>query len=120
MRPFSVVKLGHLSWKKTVDGLGVCRVVRAGGMRVPILMLTARVELDARVAGLDAGADDYLANPFELEDLLARLRALLRRAPTEPSSPDGQIPCGGVCAIDTESRRLDPDGIHRDPAVTTH
>src|SRR5664279_607268 len=69
-----------------VDGLGVCRVLRADGDRTPILMLTARVELTARVAGLDAGADDYLAKPFELEELLARLRALLRRAaPTEPA-----------------------------------
>lgn len=54
-----------------VDGLGVCRVVRADGIRTPILMLTARVELTARVAGLDAGADDYLAKPFELDELLA-------------------------------------------------
>ncbi len=69
------------------------------GMRVSILILTARVELDARVAGLDAGADDYLANPFELEDLLARLRALLRRAPTEPSSPDGQVLVEGFAPL---------------------
>jgi len=88
-----------------VDGLGVCRVVRADGMRVPILMLTARVEVDARVAGLDAGADDYLAKPFELGELLARLRALLRRAPTEPSGPDGQILVEGL-RIDTDSRRV--------------
>jgi two-component system response regulator MprA len=63
-----------------VDGLGVCRVLRAEGDHTPILMLTARVETSDRVAGLDAGADDYLAKPFELEELLARLRALLRRA----------------------------------------
>ncbi|MDQ2845323.1 MAG: response regulator transcription factor [Actinomycetota bacterium] len=88
-----------------VDGLGVCRVVRADGMRVPILMLTARVEVDARVAGLDAGADDYLAKPFELEELLARLRALLRRTPTEPSGPGGQIAVQGL-RIDSESRRV--------------
>ena len=87
-----------------VDGLGVCRVIRADGLQVPILMLTARVEVDARVAGLDAGADDYLAKPFELEELLARLRALLRRAPAEPSGPDGQIVIDGL-RIDTGSRR---------------
>lgn len=75
-----------------VDGLGVCRVVRGDGMRMPILMLTARVEGDARVAGLDAGADEYLAKPFELEELLAKLRALLRRASTEPSNLSGPIP----------------------------
>jgi DNA-binding response OmpR family regulator len=82
-----------------VDGLGVCPVVRADDMRVPILMLTARVELGARIAGLDAGADDYLAKPFELEELLARLRTLLQRAPTEPSSPDGQIPAEGFAPL---------------------
>ena len=63
-----------------VDGLGVCRVLRADGVHTPILMLTARVEVGARVAGLDAGADDYLAKPFELDELLARLRALVRRS----------------------------------------
>jgi two-component system response regulator MprA len=67
-----------------LDGLGVCRVLRADGDRVPIMMLTARVETPDRVAGLDAGADDYLPKPFELDELLARLRALLRRgAPAE-------------------------------------
>ena len=63
-----------------VDGLGVCRVLRTDGDRTPVLMLTARVETADRVAGLDAGADDYLPKPFELDELLARLRALLRRA----------------------------------------
>lgn len=62
-----------------VDGLTVCRRLRAAGDRTPILMLTARQELSDRVEGLDAGADDYLPKPFELEELLARLRALLRR-----------------------------------------
>ena len=64
-----------------VDGLTVCKVLRADGNRVPILMLTARTETRDRVAGLDAGADDYLPKPFELDELLARLRALLRRSP---------------------------------------
>jgi two-component system response regulator MprA len=63
-----------------VDGLGVCQVLRADGDHTPVLMLTARVETADRVAGLDAGADDYLPKPFELDELLARLRALLRRA----------------------------------------
>lgn len=62
-----------------VDGLTVCRRLRNRGDRTPVLMLTARQELADRVAGLDAGADDYLAKPFELEELLARVRALLRR-----------------------------------------
>ena len=62
-----------------VDGLEVCRRLRAAGERVPILMLTAREGVADRVAGLDAGADDYLVKPFALDELLARLRALLRR-----------------------------------------
>jgi len=66
-----------------LDGLTVCRVLRAEKDRTPILMLTARTETSDRVAGLDAGADDYLPKPFELDELLARLRALLRRAKPE-------------------------------------
>jgi two-component system, OmpR family, response regulator MprA len=61
------------------DGLEVSRTLRRSGSRVPVLMLTARTEVGDRVAGLDAGADDYLTKPFALEELLARLRALLRR-----------------------------------------
>jgi two-component system response regulator MprA len=61
------------------DGLEVSRTIRRSGNRVPVLMLTARAEVGDRVAGLDAGADDYLTKPFALEELLARLRALLRR-----------------------------------------
>ena len=63
-----------------IDGLEVCRRLRAAGDQTPILMLTARHATADRVAGLDAGADDYLVKPFALEELLARLRALLRRA----------------------------------------
>jgi two-component system response regulator MprA len=66
-----------------IDGLTVCRVLRSEKNRLPILMLTARTETSDRVLGLDAGADDYLPKPFALEELLARLRALLRR--TNPS-----------------------------------
>jgi two-component system response regulator MprA len=62
-----------------VDGLEVCRRLRSEGSRLPVLMLTARVEVEDRVEGLDAGADDYLTKPFALEELKARLRALLRR-----------------------------------------
>jgi two-component system, OmpR family, response regulator MprA len=63
-----------------IDGLELCRRLRASGNTLPVLMLTARAEVDSRVAGLDAGADDYLPKPFALAELLARLRALLRRA----------------------------------------
>jgi len=70
-----------------VDGLEVCRRLRRGGNRVPVLMLTARDEIDNRVAGLDAGADDYVTKPFALEELVARVRALLRRT----SAADDQL-----------------------------
>ena len=66
-----------------LDGFEVCRRLRADGVWSPVLMLTARDAVDDRVAGLDAGADDYLAKPFSFEELLARLRALTRRAPIE-------------------------------------
>src|SRR3954447_5075182 len=72
-----------------VDGLTVCRVLRAERNRLPILMLTARTETADRVAGLDAGADDYLAKPFELDELFARVRALLRRARTDEPGEQG-------------------------------
>jgi two-component system response regulator MprA len=68
-----------------IDGLEVCRRMRAGGSEVPVLMLTARAEVDSRVAGLDAGADDYLPKPFALAELLARLRALMRRVGNDPA-----------------------------------
>ncbi len=66
-----------------VDGLEVCRRMRNAGDRTPILMLTAREQIDDRVAGLDAGADDYLVKPFALRELMARVRALLRRTGEE-------------------------------------
>jgi two-component system, OmpR family, response regulator MprA len=66
-----------------IDGLEVCRRVRASGNRLPVLMLTARNAVENRVAGLDAGADDYVTKPFALEELRARIRALLRRTATD-------------------------------------
>ncbi len=71
-----------------LDGIQVCRRMREGGDRTPVLMLTARGEVDDRVAGLDAGADDYLVKPFALRELLARLRALLRRADELDGDPE--------------------------------
>jgi two-component system response regulator MprA len=67
-----------------MDGIEVCRRMRQTGNRLPVLMLTARDAVENRVAGLDAGADDYVTKPFALEELLARVRALLRRSVTEP------------------------------------
>jgi DNA-binding response OmpR family regulator len=81
------------------DGLAVCREVRRAGVTVPILMLTARGETCERVLGLEAGADDYLVKPFELDELIARVRALLRRA-----SGFGSLRCGPL-EIDRISRQ---------------
>ncbi|WP_327395801.1 response regulator transcription factor [Streptomyces phaeochromogenes] len=95
-----------------IDGLQVCRVLRAEGNRTPILMLTALVETADRIAGLDAGADDYVVKPFDVEEVFARLRALLRRTgapvdvPSEPPRmPDGQIAAAGL-RIDPQARRV--------------
>lgn len=81
-----------------LGGLDTCRVLRADGNNVPILMLTAQAEIEDRVAGLDAGADDYLAKPFALQELLARVRAMLRRPtrqnadePARPGSPGQRL-----------------------------
>jgi len=82
------------------DGLTVCRRLRDQGNRTPVLMLTARHEVSDRVAGLDAGADDYLVKPFALDELLARLRALLRRTSVIDDS-DGLM-------IELADLRLDP------------
>jgi len=73
-----------------IDGLTVCRRLRERGDRVPVLMLTARHEISDRVAGLDAGADDYLVKPFVLDELLARLRALLRRTSVTGRDEDAE------------------------------
>jgi len=89
-----------------VDGLTVCRVLRSERNRTQILKLTARTETSDRVAGLDAGADDYLAKPFELDELLARLRALLRRAGSEPNLDDSTELRVGDLRVDTSSRRV--------------
>ncbi len=88
------------------DGLDLCREVRALGIRTPILCLTARGEVADRVAGLDAGADDYLKKPFALAELHARLRALARRRGT--ASP-GMLACGST-QIDFGARRLSRGG----------
>jgi two-component system, OmpR family, response regulator MprA len=74
-----------------LDGLEVCRRMRASGDRTPVLMLTARGEVDDRVAGLDAGADDYLVKPFALRELLARVRALLRRRGEDEQGLDEEL-----------------------------
>lgn len=96
-----------------MDGLEFARLVRQRRRDVPILMLTARSEVAARVAGLDAGADDYLAKPFAMPELLARVRALLRRAPASAPAPPPvepaavRKPTGRVLRFDRYSVNLD-------------
>ena len=89
-----------------VDGLTVCRVLRAERNRIPVLMLTARTETPDRVAGLDAGADDYLPKPFDLDELLARLRALLRRAKPDDGGIDNEPVQIADLRLDPTSRRV--------------
>jgi two-component system, OmpR family, response regulator MprA len=89
-----------------VDGLDVCRRLRRSGNRVPVLMLTARDEIDNRVAGLDAGADDYVTKPFALEELVARVRALLRRT----SAGDDQFLRFADIELDPGTREVRRDG----------
>jgi two-component system, OmpR family, copper resistance phosphate regulon response regulator CusR len=85
------------------DGFAVCRTIRDSGCAVPILMVTARDAVDARIEGLDCGADDYLVKPFDFGELLARLRALVRRGRL-PLLPERLTV--GPLAIDTRSRRV--------------
>jgi two-component system response regulator MprA len=85
-----------------LDGLEVCRRLRAAGDPTPILILTARVAISERVAGLDAGADDYLVKPFALEELLARLRALLRRT----AAPDDEVLRFADLSLDPATREV--------------
>src|SRR3954453_9403825 len=86
-----------------VDGLTACRRLRERGDRTPVLMLTARHEVSDRVAGLDAGADDYLVKPFALDELLARLRALLRRTSVS-GEDDGAVLRVGALTLDPARR----------------
>ncbi|MGW0945037.1 response regulator transcription factor [Streptomyces sp. NPDC002623] len=94
-----------------IDGLQVCRVLRAEGDRTPILMLTALVETADRIAGLDAGADDYVVKPFDVEEVFARLRALLRR--TNPDAATPVVP--DVPRQLPEQRYLEAAGLRMDP-----
>ena len=91
-----------------VDGLEVCRRLRDAGNRVPVLMLTARDEVQNRVAGLDAGADDYVTKPFALEELLARVRALLRR--TTNGDGGGEVLSFSDLELDLGTREVKRSG----------
>jgi two-component system response regulator MprA len=89
-----------------VDGLETCRRIRARGISTPILILTARQEVSDRVAGLDAGADDYMVKPFALEELLARLRALLRRS----TGTTSEVLSVADLSLDAGTRRVERAG----------
>ena len=97
-----------------LDGLSVLRRWRAAGRNMPVLILTARGAWHEKVAGMDAGADDYLAKPFHMEELLARLRALLRRRGEHASA---EWHCGAI-RLDTRQARVLVDG--RPVALTSH
>ncbi len=93
-----------IDWRLPLgDGLSIVEALRAAGRPEPILMLTALGDLEHRVAGLDAGADDYLAKPFAFEELVARLRALLRRPPLAAHDP---VLHAGALRLDTHTRRV--------------
>jgi two-component system, OmpR family, response regulator MprA len=98
-----------------LDGLEVARKLRVEGNRLPILMLTARHEVSDRVAGLEAGADDYLVKPFALDELLARVKALLRRSSFSP--PDMRHRLGDL-ELDPDGRRVTRAGIGIDLTKT--
>ncbi|MDF3141947.1 MULTISPECIES: response regulator transcription factor [unclassified Streptomyces] len=97
-----------------IDGLQVCRVLRAEGDRTPILMLTALVETQDRIAGLDAGADDYVVKPFDVEEVFARLRALLRRT-SEANNAPVDVPKQAPDAPATSGRLIEAAGLRMDP-----
>ncbi|MBK1730962.1 response regulator transcription factor [Thiococcus pfennigii] len=90
-----------------LDGLSILRRWRAGGQRVPVLILTARGDWHERVEGIDAGADDYLPKPFRMEELLARLRALVRRAAGQASA----VLVNGPLVLDTRRMAVSVDGV---------
>jgi two-component system, OmpR family, response regulator len=96
------------------DGLAILREWRSAGIRLPVLVLTARGTWQERVLGIDAGADDYLAKPFEMEELIARVRALLRRAAGQATT---ELMLGPV-RLDTRRCKVSVDGS--DVAVTPH
>jgi two-component system response regulator MprA len=91
-----------------VDGLEVCRRLRGSGSKLPVLMLTARTQVEDRVEGLDAGADDYVTKPFALDELLARVRALLRR--TTPEEGGGEIIRFADLELDPATREVTRGG----------
>jgi len=97
-----------------LDGLSVLRRWRDGGILLPVIVLTARASWSERVEGIDAGADDYLPKPFRMEELIARVRALVRRAHGFAAA---ELVCGPL-RLDTRTARVTLDGVH--VALTAH
>ncbi len=102
-----------------LDGLTACRRLRAAGNHVPVLMLTARDAVGDRVSGLDAGADDYLVKPFELDELLARVRALLRRSSLGGPNTDNALAFGDL-RMDGSTREVTRGGRRLDLTRTEY
>jgi two-component system alkaline phosphatase synthesis response regulator PhoP len=105
--PFDLIILDIMLPRR--DGLDVCRHVRGSGVITPILMLTARGRTPDKVAGLKIGADDYVTKPFQMPELLARIEALLRRAPTRPAAPPAAYEFGRV-RVDLRGTQVMRDG----------
>jgi two-component system, OmpR family, response regulator len=105
-RPVDVLLLDWML--PTMDGLTVCRRMRSLGINTPVLMLTARSTTQDLVAGLEGGADDYLKKPYELEELLSRLRALYRRSRTDPDQPPVTV---GDLTLDPVAHRVTRRGV---------
>ena len=105
--PFDLIILDVMLPKK--NGVDVCRDLRQNGLVVPILMLTARSQTKDKVAGLKTGADDYVTKPFSMQELMARIEALLRRAPTKPSAHPGTYEFGGI-RVDRRGTTVTRDG----------
>src|SRR6202051_1219062 len=105
--PFDLIILDVMLPKR--DGFDVCKGIREAGLITPILMLTARGQTADKVSGLKIGADDYVTKPFDMQELMARVEALLRRAPSRPATQGGTYQFGSV-RIDLPGTEVIRDG----------